>query len=176
MGRRAAVNFLVARQKKDNIRPPMPPSRTLFIGNISFSMTDKDLSNLFRPIRNVVDVRVAIDRRSGQPRGYAHADFIDIPSAAQAKKELETLEFYDRPLRVDYSTTPASSTLRQFSMRKDFLKAAHATGGEGSGTVEEAGKESTQTTTEDLAGSPEAKDEIKESAQAETGSNTVTPS
>lgn len=83
-------------------------------------MTDKDLSNLFRPIKNVIDVRVAIDRRTGQPRGYAHADFIDIASATQAMQELQQIEKYGRRLSVDYSKTPASSDLRQAPVRKEL--------------------------------------------------------
>ena len=59
--------------------------------------------DLFREIRDVLDVRVAIDRRSGQPRGFAHADFIDIPSAQRAKEHLENKVIYGRQLRVDFS-------------------------------------------------------------------------
>lgn len=59
--------------------------------------------DLFREIRNVLDVRVAIDRRSGQPRGFAHADFIDIPSAEKAKEHLEKKVVYGRQLKVDFS-------------------------------------------------------------------------
>ena len=84
-------------------RPRNPPSKTLFIGNMSFEMTDRDLNNLFRGIRNVVDVRVAIDRRTCQPRGFAHADFIDIKSAMEAMKVLNEKETYGRKLRIDYS-------------------------------------------------------------------------
>jgi len=84
-------------------RPSNPPSKTLFIGNMSFEMTDRDLNNLFKDIRNVIDVRVAIDRRTGQPRGFAHADFIDTPSAEAAREVLQSKEIYGRTLRVDYS-------------------------------------------------------------------------
>ena len=80
-----------------------PPSKTLFIGNMSFEMSDKDLNDLFRDIRNVMDVRVAIDRRTGQPRGFAHADFIDVASATQAKEVLSAKTIYGRDLRVDFS-------------------------------------------------------------------------
>ena len=59
--------------------------------------------DLFREIRDVLDVRVAIDRRSGQPRGFAHADFIDVQSAQRAKEHLEKKVVYGRQLRVDYS-------------------------------------------------------------------------
>ncbi|EXJ57108.1 hypothetical protein A1O7_07452 [Cladophialophora yegresii CBS 114405] len=85
-----------------------PPSKTLFIGNMSFEMTDRDLTNLFRGVRNVIDVRVAIDRRTGQPRGFAHADFIDIKSAMEAMKLLKEKEIYGRKLRVDFSYSSAS--------------------------------------------------------------------
>lgn len=61
--------------------------------------------DLFREIRDVLDVRVAIDRRSGQPRGFAHADFIDVPSAQRAKEFLEKKVVYGRQLRVDYSVS-----------------------------------------------------------------------
>lgn len=63
------------------------------------------LPDLFRQIRNVLDVRVAIDRRSGQPRGFAHADFIDVESAERAKEILEQKVIYGRNLRVDFSGT-----------------------------------------------------------------------
>jgi nucleolin len=83
--------------------PYNPPSKTLFVGNMSFEMSDKDLNDLFRDIRNVMDVRVAIDRRTGQPRGFAHADFIDVASATKAKEVLQGKEIYGRQLRVDFS-------------------------------------------------------------------------
>lgn len=70
---------------------------------MSYEMSDKDLNDLFKEVKNVLDVRVAIDRRTGQPRGFAHADFIDTPSAEAAAKYLMTKEFYGRSLRVDFS-------------------------------------------------------------------------
>lgn len=80
------------------------PSNTVFIGNLSFEMSDQDLNNLFKEIRNVIDVRIAIDRRSGQPRGFAHADFPDVESAKAAVKQLENKVVHGRKLRVDYSS------------------------------------------------------------------------
>jgi len=90
-------------------KPLNPPSKTLFIGNMSFEMTDRDLNSLFKGIRNVIDVRVAIDRRTGQPRGFAHADFIDVKSAQEAMKHLEGKETYGRRLRLDFSYGPSNA-------------------------------------------------------------------
>ena len=94
-------------------KPLNPPSKTLFIGNMSFEMTDRDLNNLFKGIRNVIDVRVAIDRRTGQPRGFAHADFVDVKSAMEAMKHLEGKETYGRKLRLDYSYGPSNAPRNQ---------------------------------------------------------------
>ncbi|MCJ1280875.1 hypothetical protein MMC26_000192 [Xylographa opegraphella] len=106
-GRRMTVQYSI---RRDGPRPRFgprstnnPPSKTLFIGNMSFEMSDKDLNDLFRDIKNVIDVRVAIDRRTGQPRGFAHADFIDLASAEKAKQLLHAKEIYGRRLRVDFS-------------------------------------------------------------------------
>jgi len=110
-GRRLVVNYQVQRaptsygQTSSN-----PPSKTLFIGNLAFEMSDADLNKLFREIRNVTDVRVAIDRRTGQPRGFAHADFIDVESAVKGKEALQNKEVHGRTLRVDFSSTHAGGS------------------------------------------------------------------
>ena len=67
------------------------------------------LIDLFREIRDVLDVRVAIDRRSGQPRGFAHADFVDVAAAQRAKETLENKVVYGRNLRVDFSGSSSST-------------------------------------------------------------------
>jgi nucleolin len=100
-GRRLVVNFMARTSRPE--RSNNPPSKTIFIGNLAYEMSDSDLNKLFRDIRNVLDVRVAIDRRTGQPRGFAHADFVDIPSAQTGKEILNGKEVYGRKLRVDFS-------------------------------------------------------------------------
>jgi nucleolin len=110
-------------------KPLNPPSKTLFIGNMSFEMTDRDLNALFRGIKNVIDVRVAIDRRTGQPRGFAHADFIDIKSAMEAFKVLETKETYGRKLRLDYSYGPSNAPRNSPGADRQSGRQAEESGG-----------------------------------------------
>ena len=117
-GRRLSVQFSIAGGPKsrayanNNVERPMnPPTKTLFIGNMSFDMSDRDLNNLFREIKNVIDVRVAIDRRTGQPRGFAHADFTDQASAERAMGELSGKVVCGRTLRVDFSVSTGRSAL-----------------------------------------------------------------
>lgn len=122
-GRNLVVQY---HQPKENSRTrtqdgsfePNPPSKTLFIGNMAFQMSDKDLNDLFRDIRNVMDVRVAIDRRTGQPRGFAHADFIDVASATKAKDTLSEKVIYGRQLRVDFSKSASHAQQEQRGARR----------------------------------------------------------
>ncbi|KAI9758579.1 MAG: Peroxisomal membrane signal receptor PTS1 [Chaenotheca gracillima] len=106
LGRPLTVQPVRPRPSRE-ARPPTQvnePTKTLFVGNLSFELTDRDLNNLFVDIRNVVDVRVAIDRRTGQPRGFAHADFTDVESAVEGLAILrEKKSFHGRPLKLDYS-------------------------------------------------------------------------
>lgn len=116
-GRRLSVQYSLSRSGAPSDRPPRRPyqdsqdrpvnsaTKTLFIGNMSFDMSDRDLNNLFREVKNVIDVRVAIDRRTGQPRGFAHADFTDVASAERAMAELSGKVVCGRALRLDFSTS-----------------------------------------------------------------------
>jgi nucleolin len=85
------------------VRAPNAPSPTVYVGNMSYDMTDRELNALFRPLRGIKDVRVAIDRRTGQPRGFAHADFTDVESAVRAKEKLNGHLVNGRPLKIDFA-------------------------------------------------------------------------
>ena len=121
-GRRLTVQYSLSRGNPSRVpdrpsrfggaeRPKNSPTSTLFIGNMSFDMSDRDLNNLFRDIKDVVDVRVAIDRRTGQPRGFAHADFVDVASAEKAMRELTGKVVSGRALRIDFSTSVGRGTV-----------------------------------------------------------------
>ncbi|KAK7941031.1 uncharacterized protein PG986_013418 [Apiospora aurea] len=79
------------------------PTRALYIGNIPYETSDADLNKLFRDLDNVVDVRVAVDRNTGWPRGFAHADFADVESATKAHEKISQMQLGGRSLRVDFS-------------------------------------------------------------------------
>ena len=112
-GRRLTVQYTIGKPQRERFgdKAQHPPTKTLFIGNMAFDMSDRDLNNLFREIKNVIDVRVAIDRRTGQPRGFAHADFVDVASAEKAMQVLKDKEVCGRVLRVDYSTSSGRSAM-----------------------------------------------------------------
>ncbi|KAI9825263.1 MAG: hypothetical protein M1832_001297 [Thelocarpon impressellum] len=101
-GRTLAVQYARTRERPQNPTPQNPPSDTLFIGNLSFDLTDQQLRALFRPIPGVVNVNVYVDKRTGQMRGFAHVQFSDTESAEKALTTLKGTELLGRPLRVDF--------------------------------------------------------------------------
>ena len=89
------------------------PTNTLYIGNIPYETTDAELNRLFRDLEGVVDVRVAVDRTTGWPRGFAHADFKDVDSCVAAKSKLIGQSLAGRQLRFDFAAqTPYNSRRR----------------------------------------------------------------
>jgi RNA recognition motif-containing protein len=115
-GRRTICQYASGNYQAADPKPTRPPSRNLFIGNLACDLKDRELNDIFKSVRNVIDVRVAIDRKSGTPRGFAHADFLDIPSAQVAAEILASKAPHGRRLRVDFS---ASSRRNQRGSNED---------------------------------------------------------
>ncbi|KAL5001642.1 hypothetical protein BDV10DRAFT_159402 [Aspergillus recurvatus] len=84
------------------------PTNTLYVGNMPFEMTDRDLNDLVKDLDGLTDVRVTVDRQSGALRGYIHAEFLDIQSAMVAHEKLAQRRPYGRRLKVDYSKSKSA--------------------------------------------------------------------
>lgn len=105
-GRPIFVSFARSNTADIKLRKPYyPPSRTLYIGRIPAEMSASDLHALFDDVYNVIDIRVSVDRRTGQLRGFAHAEFLNVESARDGYEQLSRKRPYGKPLRLDYSHT-----------------------------------------------------------------------
>ena len=103
-------------------REPTEPTAFLYIGNIPYETSDADLNALFNELQGVKDVRVAIDRNTGWPRGFAHADFESVEAATVAKELLSKRQMGGRTLRADFS-----------EKRKDNARSQSSRGSESGG-------------------------------------------
>lgn len=116
------------RSSGNNSTSSRPPTNSLYIGNLPYETTDADLNVVFREIEGLKAVRVAVDRSTGWPRGFAHADFDTVEHATIGYEYLQNKEVGSRVLRIDYASpsrntgnqrnnqadgTPSESTLRQ---------------------------------------------------------------
>jgi RNA recognition motif-containing protein len=63
-------------------------STKLFVGNLSFNLTEQDLREAFAPFGTVTDVAVMLDRATNRPRGFA---FVSMSSKEEADKAIQGL-------------------------------------------------------------------------------------
>jgi len=66
--------------------------KRLYVGNLSYSVTEADLREVFAEGGNVAEVKVVLDRDTGRPRGFA---FVEMESDAEATKATEVLNGRD---------------------------------------------------------------------------------
>ncbi|HLW68205.1 MAG TPA: RNA-binding protein [Gemmataceae bacterium] len=60
----------------------------LYVGNLSYGMTDNDLSNLFAAHGAVQSAQVIMDRDTGRSKGFG---FVEMESAEQAQAAINAL-------------------------------------------------------------------------------------
>ncbi len=73
----------------------------IFVGNLSFDVTESDLRDLFSKAGVVTQIRIPLDRESGRPRGFAFIDFEERGQAVEAMRTMDQQMFKGRPLVVN---------------------------------------------------------------------------
>ena len=74
----------------------------LFVGNLSYQITEQQLREAFAlNNRTVQSVRIALDRETGQPRGFAFVEMATDADADSAIKELSTTQLLGRTIYVE---------------------------------------------------------------------------
>lgn len=120
-GRRLTVQTRKKTSPAGGYRPSVgmnEPSSTLFVGNLPYETTDADLNNLFNDLAGLRNVRVAVDRATGWPRGFAHADFASVDDAKAAMAVLKDKQVGNRTLRLDYSAGSRNANAEQSDAQK----------------------------------------------------------
>ena len=63
-------------------------SAKLFVGNLSFNITENDLQDAFAAHGTVTETNLMMDRMSGRPRGFG---FVTMSTPEEAQKAIEAL-------------------------------------------------------------------------------------
>lgn len=79
-----------------------PPSRILFVGNLSFDTTDESLETHFRHCGEIMKIRMATFEDSGKCKGFAFIDFKDQDGPTKALKDRNCKRMMGRPLRMEF--------------------------------------------------------------------------
>lgn len=83
-------------------------SGRLFVGNLSYSVTNSDLEELFSQHGEVVDVKV-IDNK-----GFGFVEMSSPAEAEKAKEELNDTDLKGRTLRIDEASPRKNRESRDF--------------------------------------------------------------
>jgi cold-inducible RNA-binding protein len=80
----------------------------LYVGNLSFDMTDQELEQAFSEFGDVVSASVIRDRDTNRSRGFGFVEFAQEADAQKAKESMDGKEFNGRALKVDEAREPRS--------------------------------------------------------------------
>lgn len=81
----------------------------LFVRNLSWSVTENDLYDLFGEVGEVVSVKIPTRREDGKPRGFAFVEMASAEASQAAIKRLNGSMFFDRDLVVDFQDESRAS-------------------------------------------------------------------
>ena len=88
--------------RPESSRPPIPAgSVELYVGNLSYDMTEDQLRQTFEAFGKVDSVRVVTNRYNNKSKGFA---FVVMPNRAEAEKaiaEMNDKDVMGRPMRVN---------------------------------------------------------------------------
>lgn len=74
--------------------------KKLYVGNISFQVTEEELTEHFSKIGEVASAKIITDMQSGQSKGFAFVEMVNEADAAKAIEELNGQTFLDRNIVV----------------------------------------------------------------------------
>lgn len=73
----------------------------IYVGNMSYDVTEEELRNLFSEYGQVSEVNIIEDRDTGRPKGFA---FVEMPTQAEAENAIKNLnekEMKGRNIKVN---------------------------------------------------------------------------
>jgi len=108
--------LLLGRKIKVKLRNPSrlkerPPGvRTIYVSNLNWDATEKDLLDHFGKIGKITDIRLQKTHPTSRKNnvGFGHIDFADPKSVDKAIKELNGKPMLERSVRIDWAAGGAS--------------------------------------------------------------------
>jgi len=73
----------------------------LFVGNLSYDVTESDLREFFSPVGSLSSVVIPTDRETGNPRGFAFVEFSDQEQADEAFRQLNNQPLNGRNVTIN---------------------------------------------------------------------------
>ncbi|KAF3907641.1 Nucleolin [Arthrobotrys entomopaga] len=94
----------------------------LFIRNLTYSVTESELEELFSQFGDLEEVHLPVDTKKHAPKGFAYIQFASPPSAITAFEALDQSIFQGRNLHILPAEAKRESQLDDFALSKLPLK------------------------------------------------------
>ncbi len=85
----------------------------LYVGNLSYDMTDEDLQQVFEEYGTVSKVNIIMDRDSGRSKGFGFVEMENSEDGEKAVQELDGQEVKGRNLKVNQARPREERPRRQ---------------------------------------------------------------
>ena len=89
------ISFTTLNLKVNNM------GKKLYVGNLAYSTTDQDISDLFSQAGTVESVSIITDRDTGRSKGFGFVEMANDDEAGQAIEKFNGQELEGRPLTVN---------------------------------------------------------------------------
>ncbi len=86
----------------------------LYVGNMAYAMTEKDLEQIFSEFGTVVGVKLITDRDTGRAKGFGFVEMGSKEDGDNAIKNLDGKEVLGRNLRVNEAKPREERPRRSF--------------------------------------------------------------
>lgn len=90
-----------------------PPSRILFVGNLSFDTSDDLLRKHFQHCGEIIKIRMATFQDSGKCKGFGFVDFKNEEGATNALKDKSCRKIAGRSIRMEYGEDRSKRQVRR---------------------------------------------------------------
>ncbi len=75
-------------------------AKKIYVGNLSFSVTDDELQQAFASFGNVLSARVVMDKMSGRSKGFGFVEIEEDSAADEAVSKMDGQTIGGRAIRV----------------------------------------------------------------------------
>ncbi len=90
----------------------------IFIGGLSYGITDADLEGLFQEYGEVTSARVIMDRATGKSKGFGFVEMENTDEATKAISELDGIEYDSRTIAVSEARPRKERPARSFNSNR----------------------------------------------------------
>ncbi len=78
----------------------------IYVRNLSYNLTEQELSNLFSEFGEVTSVKIIKDKITGRAKGFGFVEMSDDNAAAEAISKINGSDVKGRPIQAEKALPP----------------------------------------------------------------------